>query len=111
VRWSHKTECCSGSLSMTRPDIARALVGNIIEAARRGGAGAVVTDCPMCQANLDSRQIDENESGRPRLPVFFVTELMTLALSTKERPRRWKAHLVDPGPLLRELDLQASPSE
>ena len=37
VRWSHKTECCSGSLSLARPDIARRLVGEIAAAAAHAG--------------------------------------------------------------------------
>ena len=44
---------------MARPDIAEKLVGDIVSAARRAGAGAMVTDCPMCQANVESRQSSE----------------------------------------------------
>jgi heterodisulfide reductase subunit B2 len=102
VRWSHKTECCSSSLSMTRPDIAQTLIGDITGAARRGGAQAIVTDCPMCQANLESRQTD---SGEGKMPVFFITELVAYALARDDRPRRWRQHLVDPEPLLRQLGL------
>ena len=57
VAWSHRTECCSGSLTMARPDIAEKLVGDIVTAAKRAGASALVTDCPMCQANVESRQL------------------------------------------------------
>jgi heterodisulfide reductase subunit B len=109
VRWSHKTECCSSSLSMTRPDIARTLVGDIVRAAQRGGARALVTDCPMCQANLESRQLDlEKAEEHKSLPVFFISELVAFALTEERRPKRWKKHLVDPRPLLEELGLEAS---
>jgi len=94
VSWSHRTECCSGSLTMARPDIARKLVGDIVTAARRGGAEAMVTDCPMCQANVESRQLDlpENE----HLPVFFATELLAAALSGTYPTKQHKLHLVPP---------------
>jgi heterodisulfide reductase subunit B len=95
VSWSHKTECCSGSLTMARPDIARALVGDIATAAAHAGAQALVVDCPLCHANLESRQADDSP-----LPVFFATELMALAITGKSVKKQWKKHLIDPRPLL-----------
>ncbi len=93
VSWSHKTECCSGSLTMARPDIARKLVGDIVEAARRAGAEAMITDCPMCQANVESRQLDLD--GSAHLPVFFGTELISAALNGKYPAKQKNLHLVD----------------
>ena len=94
VRWSHRTECCSGSLTMARPDIARKLVGDINVAAKRGGADAFVTDCPMCQANVESRQLDNNPNDC--LPVFFATELIAAAISGVYPQKQQKVHLVAP---------------
>jgi len=96
VRWSHKTECCSGSLSVARPDIARRLVGDIAAAAAHAGAQALVTDCPMCQANMESRQLDLAAEGTAPLPVFFATELIAAAMEEKIDARRWKKHLIIP---------------
>ncbi len=93
VSWSHRTECCSGSLTMARPDIAQKLVGDINKAALRGGADAFVTDCPMCQANVESRQLD-NGTG-PNLPVFFATELVEAALKGAYPAKQQKTHLID----------------
>ncbi len=94
VTWSHKTECCSGSLTMARPDIARKLVGDIAQAAKRAGASAFVTDCPMCQANVESRQLDISEENN--LPVFFATELISAALKGTYPEKQKKVHLVTP---------------
>ena len=95
VSWSHRTECCSGSLTMARPDIARKLVGDITAAARRAGATAMVTDCPMCQANVESRQVDNADAGA-LLPVFFATELIAAALSGDYPKKQEKVHLIAP---------------
>lgn len=99
VRWSHRTECCSGSLTMARPDIAEKLVGDIATAAKRAGADALVTDCPMCQANMETRQ-QTGEEGETRLPVFFATELIVAALSGSYSEQQQKKHLVSPEILL-----------
>jgi heterodisulfide reductase subunit B len=95
VAWSHRTECCSGSLTMARPDIAEKLVGDIVRAAARAGATAMVTDCPMCQANVESRQ--SVEPHIPAMPVFFVTELLDAAITGTYPSKQQKVHLVSPG--------------
>jgi heterodisulfide reductase subunit B len=102
VNWSHRTECCSGSLTMARPDIARKLVGDIADAARRGGAVAMVTDCPMCQANVESRQLDLG--GEDDLPVFFATELIVAAIDGKYPRKQQKVHLVSPAVVTQRFD-------
>jgi len=102
VRWSHKTECCGGSLTMPRADIVRTLVSRIVRAAARAGAEGIVTMCPMCQANLESRQLDlKREDGEhPVLPIFYVTELIAACTAASRQAGRWKPHLIDPTPLL-----------
>jgi len=109
VAWSHKTECCSGSLTMTRPDIARQLVGDIVAAARRAGAEAMITDCPMCQANVESRQLDLGDTDH--LPVFFGTELVSAALNGSYPSRQKNLHLVDASVLEHIMESAASNRE
>lgn len=102
VNWSHRTECCSGSLTMARPDIARKLVGDITGAAKRAGAAMLMTDCPMCQANVESRQ-DDLGAGTD-LPVFFATELILAAIEGRYPKKQQKLHLVSPAVLTRHFD-------
>ena len=106
-RWSFKTECCGGSLTMPRADITRALVSRIVRGAVRAGAQGIVTMCPMCQANLESRQLDlsRQEGGHPLLPVFFATELVAACTRESGPPDRWKPHLIDPKEALAPLGL------
>jgi heterodisulfide reductase subunit B len=77
---------------MARPDIAQKLVGDIVAAARRAGAEAMVTDCPMCQANVEGRQLDLD--SQHYLPVFFATELISAALNGRYPEKQKKLHLV-----------------
>ncbi len=105
--WSYKTDCCGASLPLTRPELVRKLSGDLFEAAREAGAECLVTDCPLCQSNLDTQQADiEAERGEQfNLPVFYVTELMTLAFGDGRAARWWKKHFVDPRPLLQSKGL------
>lgn len=97
VSWSHRTECCSGSLTMARPDIAEKLVGDIVFAAKRAGANAMVTDCPMCQANVETRQTAAE--GVEPLPVFYITELIAAAITGSYPDKQQKTHMVSPAVL------------
>ena len=105
--WSYKTDCCGASLTLTRPDVIHKLSGDLYEAAAEAGAECLVTDCPMCQSNLDTRQAEiEAERGQQYgLPVFYVTELMALAFGDQRAGRWWKKHFVDPRPLLKSKGL------
>ncbi len=106
-RWSYKTDCCGASMPLTRPDVIHKLSGNLFEAAVEAGAECLVTDCPLCQSNLDTNQADiEAARGKKYgLPVFYVTELMALAFGAGETDRWWKRHFVDPRPLLQNKGL------
>jgi len=105
--WSYKTDCCGASLTLTRTDVVHKLSGDLFEAAREAGAECLVTDCPLCQSNLDTRQaeIEARRQQQYNLPVFYLTELMALAFGYPKTVRWWKRHFVDPTPLLRSKDL------
>jgi len=82
VDYSHKTECCGSYLVVSEPMVARDLSYAIIEAAQRRKATALVTSCPLCQFNLESRQAEmarEHPAFQP-LPVVYFTELLAQAV-------------------------------
>ncbi|HOK06870.1 MAG TPA: CoB--CoM heterodisulfide reductase iron-sulfur subunit B family protein [Syntrophales bacterium] len=98
--WSYKTDCCGGSLTISRTDIVGRLVDKLMTMAREAGANCVVTACPVCMANLDTRA-GENV----RLPVFYFTELMALAFGLAGPADWFKLHNTDPTPLMGGLGL------
>ncbi len=100
--WSYKTDCCGAGHAMARSDIVITLVDKLRDMAIEAGAEAFVTACPMCQTNLDMRQT--SASGE-RLPVFFFTELMALAMGMKEAEGWLSKHIVSPFPLLKKLNI------
>ncbi len=105
--WSYKTDCCGGSLMLSRTDIVVQLSGNLLQMAEESGANCVVTACPLCQANLDTRQaeISKNLGKEVRFPIFYFTELMGLAMGCEEVGQWLGRHIVDPSDLLKSQDL------
>ena len=110
--WSYGIDCCGGSLTLNRSDLVVHLVDKLVRAAHEAGADALVTACPMCMANVDGRQLYRGGPPLPRphkpdyepLPIFYFTELMALAYDQPLKKVLSK-HLVDPRPLLKNLDL------
>lgn len=80
--WPHKTECCGGSLSMTRTDLVVKLSDSIVGMAKEAGADCMVVACPLCQINLDLRQLDiKKQLGREHnMPILYITQLIGLCL-------------------------------
>ena len=98
--WSFKTDCCGGSLTISKTPIVTKMVDKLMTMAREAGANCLVTACPVCTANLDMRA-----SGDTGLPVFYFTELAALAMG-QEGPEAWfRLHRTDPRPLLKGLAL------
>ncbi|WP_366921914.1 CoB--CoM heterodisulfide reductase iron-sulfur subunit B family protein [Metallumcola ferriviriculae] len=108
IRWSHKTECCGGSFSISQPDLVLTLTKKLVDAAQYAGADAIVTACPLCQANLDTRQHEAGGGPGTKVPVFYITELIGLAIGAGRSGDWLKKHLIDPVPLLRSLNLLAA---
>lgn len=96
--WSYATECCGAGLSLGRSDVVQGLVSRLADRAREAGADALVTACPLCQVNLEMRQTYE-----PKMPAFYFTELIGLALGLPQVSKWWSKHLIDPRPLLHSV--------
>ena len=107
LEWTHKADCCGAGLSLTRPDIANRLLGELLESARRAGADCIAVVCPLCQTNLDIRQRElKDGDGRPYdLPVIYLTQLMGIALGASAADVALGKLMVDPVPLLKRKNL------
>jgi len=68
-------------VTLTRSDIVLKLSNDILREAKEAGANAIVISCPLCQANLDGRQrqIEETYKTRYVIPIIYITQLMGLA--------------------------------
>jgi heterodisulfide reductase subunit B len=82
IDWSHKTECCGASLSLTRTEIALRLVRSILDAAIEKRAECIAVVCPLCQSNLDVRQsaVSKKYEALYKIPVLYLTQLIGLTL-------------------------------
>jgi heterodisulfide reductase subunit B len=96
VDWSFKTECCGGALAVSNTEIVLKLTRDILRVAKDRGADVIVTACPLCQSNLDTRQgqIKEVYGDDFNLPILYFTELIGLALGLKPEELGLNTHFV-----------------
>jgi heterodisulfide reductase subunit B len=116
-----KVACYYGCLSVRHPGITGVkryedpdhmdrlmkLSHRLLEMAQEAEADCLVTGCPMCQANLDTRQeeISKEFGQKYELPIFYFTELMGLAMGHRDAKKWLGRHLTDPVRLLSEKGL------
>jgi len=103
--WSYKTDCCGAAYSLTETDVVYRLTNKILKEAKAVGADAVAVACPLCHANLDTRQseIEEKYGESYGLPIFYFTQLLGMALGIEESELALRSHLVDTRPLVDRL--------
>ena len=98
LSWPYKTDCCGGSLALTRTDLVLKLSRKLLDMALLVEADAMVTLCPMCQANLDTRQADiSRETGKQyQVPILYLTELIGVAFGSPRSAAWFEKHMVSP---------------
>ena len=96
VDFPYEMECCGSYLAVSKPDLPEKLSKDILVSARRQGAQALVTACPLCQFNLDYPQRLTGDG----MPVLYFTQLMAVALGLDASHWGMEQHYIDPRPLL-----------
>lgn len=107
IDWSYKTDCCGASASVNDADQSLILMSRIMKDAVARGANCFVSTCPLCQFNVDAyqEQVAQKYGLEKRLPVYFITELIGIAMGFDPIEMQVDRHLTDAMGLLKELKL------
>jgi heterodisulfide reductase subunit B len=107
--WSYKTDCCGASFALTKPDIVVELSHRIIEAAKSVGADAIAVACPLCHANLDTRQPDMEKAYdiESQMPILYFTQLMGYSFGISPKELLVDKHLTDAEGIFEEVGQHA----
>jgi len=105
VEWSHKSECCGASLSVSNEDIVKTLTAKIFRAAVMAGANCIATACPLCQLNLDYYQekVNQEMGTNYNLSIFYFTQLLGLAMGLDEKEMGIDTHFTDAWGLIKQV--------
>ena len=107
VAWSHRLECCGANFTLSRPGVVLQLSNAILDSAKAAGADCILVACPLCHGNLDIRQkeIESVYNTSYNLPVFYLTQLVGLAVGVPATRLGLESMMVNPLPLLKGKQL------
>ncbi len=105
VVYPGRTQCCGWPLSSYATETSFKMAGSHIQAALDAGADCIVTPCPLCHLNLDSRQPEvEKVVGRSlSLPILHLSQLVALALGVEPKALGLDRHGVSTQSVLAKL--------
>ncbi|GAB4432439.1 MAG: CoB--CoM heterodisulfide reductase iron-sulfur subunit B family protein [bacterium] len=107
VDFPFRSECCGAHLAVSDRDASLECSYRILKSARDAGAEALLTACPLCHYNLDSRQLEmaERYPGFKPIPVFYLTQPLGVALGLSLDLLGFEKNKISPLPLLQEKGL------
>jgi heterodisulfide reductase subunit B2 len=97
VEWGYKTDCCGASLALCEQDVVVELTRKVLANARDCGAEVVITACPLCQVNLDTRQLDiaqKLDASWQPIPVVYLSQLVGRAIGIDGSELGFRKHIV-----------------
>jgi succinate dehydrogenase / fumarate reductase cytochrome b subunit len=105
IYYKGRTQCCGWPLSSYATAQAFQMAGNHIQEARAAGANCIVTPCPLCHLNLDSRQpeVEKAIGTKLGLPILHLPQLIALALGVSPKNLGLDKHVVSTKPILEKL--------
>jgi succinate dehydrogenase / fumarate reductase cytochrome b subunit len=108
VYYRGRTQCCGWPLSSYATEQSFKMAGMHIQDAIASGADCIVTPCPLCHLNLDSRQPEVAAVvGQPLgLPVLHLPQLVALALGVSPSELGLDRHIVSTRSVLEKLGFQ-----
>lgn len=107
VSYEGRTQCCGWPISSYATEQSFKMAGKHLKAAIASGADCIVTPCPLCHLNLDSRQPEvERVIGEPLgLPVLHLSQLVALAVGVPPQELGLDKHIVSTQAVLAKLNL------
>ena len=105
VYYRGRTQCCGWPLSSYATTQSFKMAGMHIQDAIAHGADCIVTPCPLCHLNLDSRQpeVERVVEQKLGLPVLHLPQLVALALGVSPKDLGLDRHVVSTRSVLEKL--------
>ncbi|MFX1503652.1 MAG: CoB--CoM heterodisulfide reductase iron-sulfur subunit B family protein [Promethearchaeota archaeon] len=82
VDYSLKNECCGNPLEKSDKEISLNMLESKLKSMKEGGSDCIAVVCPACyqQFDFNQREINKRNNTDYNFPVFYITELIALAL-------------------------------
>ena len=93
-----KIECCGSYHTIEHKDIVSDRAHRITQFAIDRKCDAMVMSCPLCKFNIDVRgkEAEKLYNNYKQLPVYYYTQLISIALGLDPKNCAFEEHAVDP---------------
>ncbi len=105
INYDGRTQCCGWPISSYAPKESFTLAGQHLLAAKQAGADCIVTPCPLCHLNLESRQpeIEKVIGQKLNIPILHLPQLVGLAIGISPEQLGLARHIVSTSAILQSL--------
>jgi succinate dehydrogenase / fumarate reductase cytochrome b subunit len=105
VEYEGRVQCCGWPIASYAPKASFSLAGRHLLSAQTAGVDCLVTPCPLCHLNLDSRQPEVAQViGQPLgIPILHLPQLIGLALGIDPQQLGLGRHIVSTTGVLTKL--------
>jgi len=102
VHHPKELSCCGGGVLAVREEAALAMAKGKLDAVAEAGANAMVSVCPFCSVMYEGnqRKIEKDFETSYGLPVFYLTQILGLAMGMDDKELGFKQNRVKPKKVL-----------
>ena len=82
IDYSLKNDCCGNPLEKSDKDISLSMLESKLQSMKEAGIDCIAVVCPACyqQFDFNQREINKKKNTNYNFPVFYITELIAVAL-------------------------------
>ncbi|MFX1311341.1 MAG: CoB--CoM heterodisulfide reductase iron-sulfur subunit B family protein [Promethearchaeota archaeon] len=82
IDYSLKNDCCGNPLEKSDKDLSLSMLESKLQSMMEAGTDCIAVVCPACyqQFDFNQREINKNKKKKYNFPVFYITELIAIAL-------------------------------
>ncbi len=108
IYYEGRIKCCGWPLSSYATEQSFQMAGKNLLDALNQNADCIVTPCPLCHLNLDSRQPEVAKviGQKLNIPILHLPQLIGLALGISPQELGLQNHVISTKPILEKLGIQ-----
>lgn len=98
IDYELKLECCGNPVEKSDKELSLLMIKNKLQSIQDSGANCVALVCPACyqQFDFNQRELSKAEDIDFSIPVFYLSELVALALGIKREDLGLNFHRIKP---------------
>jgi len=102
--FAFKTDCCGGTLVLSREKIALKMCGALLKEAKAAKPDCIVVSCPLCHLILDAKQraVEKEIGEKIGIPILYITQLLGIALGIDNNSLGIQRLITSPESLLKK---------